>query len=212
MENCQHTYTIYSNEYTEICQVCGLETPVAYNIDHSMTINAYESHCPFSKGYSRLTRFTRMLCSIIHPCPQHFDDRMLKYLDEHQPYPTQEKLMERMKMAPIKDKRYCSVHLYCKLFVENYEPPALPSNIKEIETQITNHFKDIEFAHHKHGEPFFNYMWLLNVCLEKWNLQPYLQFTKSLKCKKRKQLYSDMYDFCMNIILSNIERQLLDYS
>ena len=115
-----------------------------------------------------------------------------------------------MKMAPVKDKRYCSLHLYCKLYVQDYICPTPPED--HIESEIIKHFKDIEFAHHHHGEPFFNYMWLLNKCLRKWNLQRYLQFTKKLKCKNRKRMYSKMYNFCMNIILANRDRQLLEYA
>ena len=209
---CDCNHVIHTNRHTQICEQCGIETRIPFNIDQSMTINSYDTHCPFARGYSRLTRFTRMLSSILHPCAQHFDNHMLKYLDKYKPYSTRARLIERMKKAPVKDKRYCSVHLYCKLFVHDYDPPLLPNNIENIETEIINHFKDIEFAHHRHGEPFFNYMWLLNLCLRKWNLHEYHQFTKTLKCKNRKKMYSDMYKFCMNLILSNRERQLLAYA
>ena len=202
---------VYTNRHTQVCEQCGVETRVPFNLHELILIDSYNTHSPFARGYCRLNRFKRMLYSILAPCPQFFDNTTLKYLDKCGPIKNKEHLLKLLKHAPVKDKRYCSLHLYCKLFCMNYIPPYKPDNIDQIREEIIMHFKDIEFAHHRYGNPFFNYQWLLNLCLKKWNLHQYLKYTKKLKCKRRRKLYSKMYTFCMDIILENRDRQAMVY-
>ena len=209
---CDCPILVYTNRHTQVCDMCGVETRVAFNLHELILINSYNTHSPFSQGYCRLNRFKRMLYSIISPCPQIFDNKTLEYLDKSRPIKSKGHLLKLLKRAPVKDKRYCSLHLYCKLFCVDYIPIYAPQNIEQIQKEIIAHFKDIEFAHHGYEQPFFfNYQWLLNVCLRKWNLHQYLKFTKKLKCKTRRRIYSKMYQFCMDIITSNRERQSLAY-
>jgi hypothetical protein len=209
---CDCKNVIYLNRHTKVCENCGVETRVPFNMSELIIIDSYNTHSPFSRGYCRLNRFKRMLYSIIYPCPQLFDNKTLKYLGLHSPIRNKSYLLKLLKKSPVKDKRYCSLHLYCKLFCLDYVPPRKPENIAQICEAIMNHFKDIEFAHHKYGEPFFNYQYLLNLCLKKWNLHEYLKFTKTLKCRNRRRLYNRMYAFCMKSILANRERQALAYA
>ena len=210
--NCDCLNIIHTTRHTKICEQCGVETTIPFNLREITTIDSYNTHCPFSRGYSRLLRFKKMIYSILSPCPQYYDNNVLEYLDAHKPFQTQADLLRCLKRAPVKDKRYSSLHLYCKLYVREYVPPYKPENIEQIQREIITHFQDVEFAHHSYGEPFFNYMWLLNFCLNKWGLTDYLKYTKTLKCRNRRRLYEDMYTFCLKIILANKERQLMAYA
>ena len=152
--------------------------------------------------YSRKKRFEKLLLCVLQPCPQSGDDLMLAYLFERKPIKDRHSLLQLMKKSPLKDKRYCSLHLFSKLIVSNYIQPPVPKNIDNLKYRILRSFDDIEFAHSRkrlYDAPFFNYCWLLSFFLDEFGLSEYKPFVKPLKCKHRRKVYATMYKELKNL-------------
>ena len=121
---------------------------------------------------------------------------MLAYLFKHAPIEDTHCLLELMKISPVKDKRYCSLHLFCKLCVPTYVAPAPPGNLEHLQKLMLRCFEEVEFAHRRHyrgDHMFFNYGWILQLYLRVFGLRQYLRFVKPLKCKHRRETYERMY-------------------
>ena len=121
---------------------------------------------------------------------------MLAYLFKHAPIEDLPRLLELMKTSPVKDKRYCSLHLFCKLCVPTYVAPSPPTNLAHLQNLMLRCFEEVEFAHRRYyrGEHmFFNYGWILQMYLQVFGLPQYLRYVKPLKCKHRRETYERMY-------------------
>ena len=204
---CCSKLVIYTTRNTTLCIFCGLENTCGYGfyqLNRSQT--TYNNHAPLVNVYSRRKRFDKLLMCVLRPCPQSGDDMMLEYLFNHQPIQNNQILQNKMKKSYLKDKRYCSLHLFSKLLVKNYKPPVVLQNIVFIRTMILRAFEDIEFLHSRKypKDPFFNYCWLLSFFLEKFDMNDYTQFVKPLKCKNRRNVYATMYNELTNSSTSEL--------
>lgn len=193
---CCGAFQIYTTHNTTVCVNCGLETACGYGFfPLTRAQSTYNNHAPLVNVYSRKKRFDKLLLCVLKPCPQSGDNLMLEYLFKRQPIHNIPDLLQWMKTSPLKDKRYCSLHLFCKLLVKKYTPPQMIENMDYKRVQILRAFEDIEFAHARKQRqgPFFNYCWLLSFFLKEFNLREYNQFVKPLKCKHRRKAYADLY-------------------
>ena len=130
---------------------------------------------------------------------------MLEYLHPFAPFTSKKQLLARIKKASLSDKRYSSIHFFCKTFVDNYFAPPRIANTYVVVKQMLNRFGDIEFGFSRlfHGIQFFNYAWLLSQLLNEVQLFDYIRFVKSLKCKQRVSYYSDMLTKIKNFLKSS---------
>ena len=130
---------------------------------------------------------------------------MLEYLHPFAPFTSKKHLLARIKKASLSDKRYSSIHFFCKTFVQNYYAPPRITNIHVLVKRMLNRFGDIEFGFSRlfNGIQFFNYAWLLSQLLNEVKLFGYIKFVKSLKCKQRVLYYSDMLTKIKNFLNSS---------
>ena len=95
----------------------------------------------------------------------------------------------------IPDKRYQLAHYYYAWYNRNYIVPPKPHGI--VLRKLESMFFQLETKFHRstYGKnSWFSYNWLLQRLLSLNNLDHDKQFVKCVKCRKRNQRYSDMYD------------------
>jgi len=190
LEGHEHDY-FDSDKSTIICRVCGLEQ---YCIRDCCWDNCGFAmrHSPFLSGYSRTKRFKGMIESLFWPTPANCDSLMLEYL-----YPLKFKniatVIDAVSSAPLKDKRFGSIHLFCRLLNPEYTEPKHDC-LFLMRTRIVREFTAIEarFKQRYTGVPFINYTFMICHLLKKLNYDAYLVFVKKLKCEKRKARYNQM--------------------
>lgn len=176
---------------TTICTTCGNESKVI--LYTHITPRDWNTE-KLSNIYSRRKRFKGLLEMLFFPNPVVKDNKMLKYLQRLSPFDNQKKLIDAIKKSRLDDKRYCNLHLFCKLFTKDYDKPLLPDNAILETKLILRQFDDIEFSFTRlfTGIQFINYRWLLGEILIDRKLQQYIPFVKTLKCKQRIKYYTDM--------------------
>ena len=187
-----------TRESTHICRGCCCEVPVIEGCNYS-NCGFDMSHSPFLSGYSRTKRFRGLCEMLFHPTPSNPDEPMLVYLFERSAQlSTVTNILETMSSSKIKDKRFCSLHLFCKLFEEGYEAPVCDIPITQVLKQMTWYFQEIELRYKSMNAvqaikvPFINYTFIITYILRRIGLYQYLKFLKQLKCKKRIQKYKIM--------------------
>ena len=104
--------------------------------------------------------------------------------------------MNRMKLSTLKDKRYCSLHLFARYFMQTYTPP---NHKLQFHKTILFSFRDIarNFSRFP-NKPFFNYPWLLRKLLFQHSLSDYICFVKPIRCEKRNLYYENLFKQVMN--------------
>ena len=182
-------FNVETDYSTSICTKCGLETQTGLDMIQK---EAPRDMTPFPVGYSRYKRFSKILDGVLFPTPTISDNQMLEHLMKKK-FATITELIKYMKNAPLRDKRYTSLHLFCRLFVEGYIPPR-SCNYSEVKSCIMKRFQDVEFGHLRFcpKEQFFNYNHLLVILLRESGLTDHTQFVKDLRCKRRKLFYGEM--------------------
>ena len=180
-----------TDQSSTVCKVCGREHPP--QLLTSMTPRDWITE-PITHIYSRKKRFNNLVENLFWPAPSPKDNRMLEYLDQGSLFPTKKHLFASLKQSTLSDKRYSSIHLFCKTFVQSYTAPTKISNIHDVLKRLLRRFSDIEFTFSRlfPGVQFFNYAWLLSQLLSEIGLDDYVQYVKSLKCKQRVTYYTIM--------------------
>ena len=192
-ESCKSRRFVSSGKSTIICQVCGIEKYILdtcnfQNCGFSM------SHAPFLSGYSRTKRFRQMVEALFYPTPSNPDTKMLKVLYKNmEKINSQHDLVTLITESGLKDKRFVSLHMFCRLFNPQYKKPTHDCLFRMMDRMIHN-FKEIElnFKWTFPGKPFINYTYLVRHLLLKLGYTSYLPFVKNLKCEKRKTHYNQM--------------------
>jgi hypothetical protein len=145
--------------------------------------------------YRRSKRFEDMLRKMVNPTPEKKDtDVIERYLNSGTRFNSITEFVVSLKGSGIKDKRYQSLHLFSKLFVDDYKTVE-PLSDGELKLCV-NMFKDVEYRFLKRTEniPFFNYNWLLSKLLHFMKITQYDPFLKKIKCKKRNEYYERMFN------------------
>ena len=189
MCNCETTFR--SDYNTIVCMTCGNEIQTSLSIIQKVSP---PDMTPFPSGYNRAKRFLKILDSVLVPTPVAADNLMLAYLFG-KTFKTIPDLLAYMKCSKFRDKRYMSIHLFTRLFVESYAKPQC-SNVRHSRKSIMREFENIQFAHWRlcNEDQFFNYSWILCVLLEEFDLPQYTQFIKRLRCKNRKKHYTKLLE------------------
>ena len=193
MRTCVHKF-INTTYNTRVCMECGVER--AYvpcctldNVGYKMT------HSPFVFGYSRVKRFSQMTTNLLFPACTQQDNAMLQHLYEARgKIRTREDLNTLIHAAPLRDKRFGSLHFFCKKFVCGYQLPPLYGCLFQIQRRMCFVFERIALAFQKKfpSRPFVNYNFLTRYILTSMGLEYYKQYVKQLKCKKRQKHYTDV--------------------
>ena len=194
-----------SEKSTRICWTCGLEE---YVLSHCSYKNCgfQMRHSPFLSGYSRSKRFKGMVEALLWPTPSNPDTKMLKYLFCFE-FQNRYEIVSALTTAPLKDKRFGSIHLFCKLMDPEYSEPA-HGNLFHMLERLVREFECIEsrFRQRFLKEPFINYTFLIRHLLTKLKFNSYLPFVKTLKCVKRRARYNEMLRE-----LADFKRTVLDF-
>ena len=186
MCSCKHTVLTEYN--TNVCLECGVENTCGLSI---IQTERPMNMCPFPTGYSRHKRFAKIMDGLLFPTPCSADNKMLEYLDK-KAFTTTDELVADMKCAKLRDKRYTSIHLFARLFVKSYKAPP-KRDYHELKRRLLLAFQSVEFGHLNvcPQQQFFNYNWLLTILLAEVGLNDHLQYVKNLRCKNRKEFYTN---------------------
>lgn len=133
-----------------------------------------------------------MVDALFWPTPSNPDTKTLKYL-MNKPLNNRQDIIDAISTSNLKDKRFGSIHIFCRLFDPNYEEPDHGCLFQMIKRMVTE-FGHIEarFQQLFPQEPFINYTHILRHLLSKLGFISYLPFVKTLKCEKRKAKYNTM--------------------
>ena len=176
---------------SEVCRMCGKETYVLQSCNFT-NCGFQTSHSPFLSGYSRTKRFKQMSEMLLFPTPSNPDTPALKLLTEHK---DQIKCLKNIicliSESDLKDKRFCSLHLFSRIFNPLYKPPAKYNDLFFMLGRMTSKFQMIELRYKQlaSDKPFINYTYLLRNILDGLGYLDYLKYVKILKCNKRKERY-----------------------
>lgn len=176
---------------TKVCTQCGCEEKCLQNCT-TMNCGFTMRHSPFLSGYSRKKRFRGMVDALFWPTPCNADSKMLKYLSTH-PCNRRDAIIETMAASSLKDKRFSSIHMFCRLYDTTYMEPS-HGDLFEMLKNMVFAFEEIEskFKLRFTGIPFINYTFLIRHLLTKLKYTSYLPFVKKLKCQKRRMRYNNM--------------------
>ena len=145
--------------------------------------------------YQRYKRYCTILSQILYPCYSERDTLMYKYLIS-QTFTTIDEVFIAMKQAKhIKDKRYTSLHLFCRLCLgDKYTKPEPVSLVRF--KHMGWFFKRVEslFIRNHPNEPFFNYCYLVQMILRRYNIRGYDKYIKQIKCPKRRARYQRVFN------------------
>lgn len=194
-QNCKQPTVCVTSGQHETCTECGLTQEVAYNMVEQRLYAGW-GHINFANHYSREKRFGHLFDRLVWPTPEPKDAPCIHYLSSKKNIKDHQDILKVMKMAPLKDKRYCSIHLFCKLFLKQYTPPPVVPNIFQFRKQLIHEFKNLEWLHTssvKANTPFFSYPWLLQKLLCERGLTSYTVYIKKIKCKRRNKHYEKMF-------------------
>ena len=176
---------------TRVCIKCGIEKYVLSDCSYA-NCGFTMRHSPFLCGYSRTKRFRGMVEALFWPTPANPDTKMLQYLLLRK-FGSREEILQCMSTAPLKDKRFVSLHIFCRLLNPNYKEPSHGCLFRMLK-RLVSQFQHIEsrFKLCFPKEPFINYMFLIRHLLTKLEFHSYLPYVKQLKCEKRKTRYNSM--------------------
>lgn len=182
-----------TDQDTRVCLECGIEETFIRSCTYK-NCGFSMRHSPFLSGYSRTKRFRGMVEALIFPTPCNADTKMLEYLN-HTKCKTRGDIIHTMMTSGLKDKRFSSIHLFCRLYDPTYVEPLHGCLFQMLKRMVFS-FEHIEsrFKQHFSGQnvPFINYTFLIRYLLGELKYATYLPFVKKLKCKKRRTRYNEM--------------------
>ena len=160
MNVCRHcqTKTLLWFARSTVCTQCGLESTIGYVPEK---VSGTFWNCILVDTYSRLKRFQKLFESVVLCLPSPKDELMLIFLSQFGKC-DMDTLLQRIKDSKLQDKRYGSIHLFCKLHVLNYIAPPLPKKYLVLKRRLSALFKEFEFIHNRYfsDRHFLNYRWL----------------------------------------------------
>lgn len=171
-----------------ICTECGLVHGGSHFI---IGINTYNDPLQICY-YQRKKRFSKILDKIVRPNLDNKDTPVYKHL-VGKTFDTIEELQTYIKTLNIKDKRYHSLHAFCKLCLKNYTPPKTFTLQEEKRCLFLFELVEMAFLKHTNGVPFFNYAWLIRKVLFHFGFSQFELYVKKIKCPKRNIYYETMF-------------------
>ena len=182
-----------TNYDTVVCLECGIEKHILPNCSQS-NVGYTVTHSPFQFGYSRVKRFSQMVNCLFFPAGTNQDNKMMEHLYTRRHFITSRKdLNYYIYSSQLRDKRFCSMHYFCKVFLP-YSPPKIYGDLHVMSKRMCFLFEKIalQFARSFPGKPFINYNFLSRFILRECKYFDYLKYVKKLKCVRRKRIYCDL--------------------
>ena len=203
---------IIIDDARNICSECGrLHTGIHY------TNLLMRSFCePIHVCvYQRKKRFIDIVRRVISPDIHKRDEIVLKKLIQtRSSYSSVDDILFTLKrLSTLRDKRYGSLHVFCKHLVKNYVKPVkeFPEHMFDV---IGRSFEQIELAFIKHSRhtQFFNYNWLLKKLLHYYGFFEYDKYIKNIRCQRRNLYYEKLFTTvctCESILGRHATNQVL---
>lgn len=182
------TNTMIWLDRTTVCTECGVETPTPYDVGEkgwSLSLDTY----------SRIKRFEKLFDSVVLCHGTEKDNKMLYHLATFGKC-DMDTLLQRIKDSKLTDKRYGSLHLFAKVFREDYIAPEIPKDHLALKQKLLKIFKNFEFVHKRHfpTQHFFNYRWLIRKLLHQYGHMQFDEYIKPIQCAKRQLHYLEMFE------------------
>ena len=196
---CPCAKLIFTEYNTTICRDCGLEQKVPFRLEIEQC-SYTQTYAPLNYCYTRSQRFNNMVTMLFFPNASKHDEPILKLLCGRR-FKTIRELKSAMKKTKVKNKRYCNLHFFCKMFLETYKPPSINQNVLLIyQKMLGQFFINLESSFNIHAQhfTFFNYAWLIRKLLIKFNLCEFCIYLKRLCNKKRNEEYCQRFQYLMD--------------
>ena len=192
---CEHIFfdTTYA---TQVCHRCGIEKTAPIT-----PLNEYTTNVPISTGYSRHHRMYILLKQLFSPrfygTP---NSTVVAHALKHGPFVSGSELLHWLAKLKVRHKKYQNAHYYFARACPAYVIPNPPSQDKVLSIERAFFKLEQRFRGGGHNyKSFFSYNWLLRKLLVEFDLENYLPFVKTIKCKKRMRMYETMWLFFMNL-------------
>ena len=185
---------LQTEESSLVCPSCGIERRVLAPCTY-LNCGFQMRHSPFMSGYSRSKRFKQMVEMLLFPASSNADQKALRILFEQKStIKCLGHIIHLLTTSKLQDKRFCSLHLFSKLFNPKYKPPPHKGDLFYILERMKFQFELIELRYKSlvRNKPFINYTFIIRFLLLNMKLFYYLKFVKKLKCPKRRQRYQTM--------------------
>jgi hypothetical protein len=182
-----------TNYNTQLCEECGIETPVG-----PVPTSSGSCSVPLGLTYSRFHRVANILDQLFQP---HYygtpSSRVVcELLTQKKRFSTGVELLDWLSRLNVKNKKYQSAHYYFLICNRDYVVPRCPC--PEQRHLVLRDFCILEdkFECMDHAySSFFSYNWLLRKLLVRHHLGYYCQFIKTIKCPRRSRGYENMLSF-----------------
>ena len=177
---------------------CGLQTCTNCGVMNEVRVYVTGFNAPrdalLMAVYERRKRFRDIMKKLLYPSIDNKDMPVFTYLSELPQFETVTGLLAAIKKSGIPDKRYVSLHAFCRYYLRGYKPPRVDTHT--ITKLCKRYFNMLETVFHRKyiiKSPFFNYAWLLRRLLVKFGCAEIANFVKPIKCPKRDARYEDMF-------------------
>ena len=169
------------------CLECGLILGPFLELEKMQSYQDW-SNSSLVLPYARSRRFSELLDALCLGNETRNDYRMLTFLADHN-VTSRNEIVTTMKKSNLVDKRYSSVHLFCKCFDKNFvkfPESKIDQYIRKKSSMIRcfNYIETKYFNVMSKG-PFFNYRFIASVILQKFGLGCFTKYLKRLQCNKR---------------------------
>ena len=125
---CSHEHKIIGDCHHYICTNCGTLLNACYDVSNMLAYGDW-NHDVLCTPYARNKRFEHMVDSVCFAYETHNDRAMIEHLDNNK-VTNLAQIRKYMKISKLIDKRYLSLHLFCKCFDRDYV------TFKEIDYQM----------------------------------------------------------------------------
>ena len=168
----------------KICTSCGC---LQHRVVESTieTVSYTQSYASFASSYSRKKRFKALVQALLWPCVMKADIPVIMFfnsLNRTIRVKDIEGLLRSMPNFEGRDRRYSSIHLFSKLFAEDYKKPEINRTLEEKMYMMF-------FAVEEHCVKTFgkrkSFAYVIRHCLEKLGkteLTQFLKLPRSRKC------------------------------
>jgi len=192
--NCKCTRFHTTPYHTLVCIECGIERVQSFEVTEATT-SFTQSYGWHGVGlYSRSKRFGQMLDQCILGLANSVDEPMLRYLSTYPSFPNTKSLLSVLRTAPLKDKRYCSLHLFSRLYCDDYRLVRV-SSYPEVKTNLISLYQQLEKLHSQMspGQQFISYAFIMNEILILKGFNHFTRYIKKLKCPRRNKRYRTQF-------------------
>ena len=184
---CSHANKILLPCHHECCIDCGRMLGTYTEVVKMLSFQDWTNDSLIIP-YTRSKRFIQLLDSVCLGVETNNDRKMLSFISKQKPT-TQSDILKVLKTAPYIDKRYQSMHLFCKCFDPKYIPFSDKQygsffNAKKAMVQCFNFIETKHLASDR-TITFFNYRFLVSVILRAFDLFEFTRYLKPMQCRKR---------------------------